>query len=199
MRYLRMLTNAVVGGVLVATYLVVLVLQLNPHVEVVSMTAVWWFAALLAFYGPYLSAALFFALLIRDALSSRPLSPAWLSVRLLAWMGAAGTALAALITWANLRGFRAVLSDAAADRMQAGAVATTVCAGLLVAVVLLRYSFGRRGSRATGCVLVVLLLLSVTVPLYLRGPVELPVPAARRQVPVREVPIPPLMLDRLVA
>ena len=30
MRYLRMLTNAVAGGVLVAAYLAVLVLQLNP-------------------------------------------------------------------------------------------------------------------------------------------------------------------------
>lgn len=199
MRYLRMLTNAVVGGVLVATYLVVLVLQLNPHVEVVSMAAVWWFTALLAFYGPYLSAALFFALLIRDALSSRPLSPAWLSVRLLAWMGAAGAALAAAITWANLRGFQAVLSAAAAERMQLGAVATTVCAVLLVAVVLMRYSFARRGSRATGAALVALLLLSVTVPLYLRGPVELPVPSARRLVPARAVPLPPrvrlLLLD----
>jgi hypothetical protein len=194
-----MFTNAVLGGVLVATYLVVLVLQLNPHVEVVSMTAVWWFVSLLAFYGPYLSVLLYFMLLIRDALSARPLSPAWVSVRLLAWMGAAGAALAAALTWANLRGFRAVLSDAAAERMHHGATATTIVAGLLVAVAVLRYSFGRRGSRTTGAVLVGLMLLSVLVPLYLRGPVELPVPAAQRPVLMRTVPEPPrvrlLLLD----
>ncbi len=39
MRYLRMLTNALAGGVLVALYLGVLVLQLNPQVPVVSITA----------------------------------------------------------------------------------------------------------------------------------------------------------------
>lgn len=200
MRYLRMLTNAAVGGVLVATYLLVLVLQLNPHVEVVSLTAWWWFVALLAFYGPYLGVALFFLLLFRDALSTRPLAPAWFSVRLLAWMGAAAAAAAAVATWANLRGFRAVLSGPAAERMQHGATATTVVAALLVAVAVLRYSFGRRGSRATGVLLVVLMLLSVAVPVYLRGPVELPVPAAQRYLPARTLEeLPPrvrlLLLD----
>jgi len=90
-----MLTNAMAGGVLVAIYLVVLVLQLNPHVPVVSMTAARWFSALLAFYGPYLSVALYFLILSREALASRPLSPAWFSVRLLAWLGAVGAASAA--------------------------------------------------------------------------------------------------------
>jgi hypothetical protein len=71
MRYLRMLTNAIAGGALVAIYLVVLVLQLNPHVPVVSMTAARWFAALLAFYGPYLSVVLYFLILAREALASR--------------------------------------------------------------------------------------------------------------------------------
>ena len=64
MRYLRMLTNAIAGGVLVALYLVVLVLQLNPQVPIVSMTALRWFGALLAFYGPYLSVALYFLILV---------------------------------------------------------------------------------------------------------------------------------------
>jgi len=187
MRYLRMLTNAMVGGVLVATYLVVLVLQLNPHVDVVSTTAVRWFVSLLAFYGPYLGALLFFLLLIRDALSARPLAPAWLSVRLLAWLGAAGAALAAVVTWANLKGFRAVLSAEAAERMQLGAMATSVFAALLVTVALFRYSFGRSGSRATGALLVAVMVLSVTVPLYLRGPVELIVPAPQRDVRPRGV------------
>ena len=31
MRYFRMLTNAVLAGVLAAVYLVILFLQLNPH------------------------------------------------------------------------------------------------------------------------------------------------------------------------
>src|SRR5262245_44416733 len=154
-----MLTNAIVGGVLVAIYLVVLVLQLNPHVPVVSATAGRWFVALLAMYGPYMSVVLYFLILMREALASRPLSPAWLSVRLLAWLGAAGAAAASVLTWANLRGFRTVLTEGAAERMRQGAVATTIIAAVLLAIALLRYSFGRRGSRATAPLLVLSLLL----------------------------------------
>jgi hypothetical protein len=191
MRYLRMLTNAIAGGALVAIYLVVLVLQLNPHVPVVSMTAARWFAALLAFYGPYLSVVLYFLILAREALASRRLSPAWFSVRLLAWLGAAGAATAALLTWANLRGFRAVLTESAAERMREGAVATTVFAVVLVGLAVLRYSFGRRGSRTTAGLLLASMVLSVLVPLWLRGLGEVPVPAARRRSQAHEVAPPP--------
>ena len=58
-------------------------------------------------------------------------------------------------------------------------MATTIFAVVLVGVVLLRYSFGRRGSRATAALLFVSMVLSVAVPLWLRGPGDLPVPAAR--------------------
>ena len=194
-----MLTNAIAGGVLVATHLVVLVLQLNPHVPIVSITALRWFVAVVSMYGPYLSVAFYFLILLREALSSRPLRPAWLSVRLLSWLGALGASAAAIITWANLRGFRAVLSAAAADRMREGAVATTIFAVVLVSLAVLRYSFlsaqapargGRRGSRMTGALLILSLVLSVGVPLWLRGPGEPPVPAARRLRQVRPV-LPP--------
>ena len=175
-----MLTNALAGGVLVALYLVVLVLQLNPQVPVVSVTAGRWFVALIAFYGPYATSVIYFLILLREALAPRPLSPAWFSVRLVAWLGAAIAAAAAIVTWANLRGFRAVLSAAAAERMQQGATATTIFAMALLTVALLRYSFGRRGNRTAAVLLIGSMLLSVIVPLWLRGPVEPPVPTARR-------------------
>ncbi len=183
MRYLRMLTNAIAGGVLGAAYLAVLILQLNPQVPIASMTVVRWFVVLVAFYGLYLSAALFLLFLAREVVASRPFSPAWFSVRLLAWAGAAGAGLAAAVTWANLRGFHAVLGEGAAERMRQGATATTVFALVLLSIAVLRYSFGRRGSRPTGVLLVAAMLLSVLVPLLLRGPGELPVPAARRSAP----------------
>ncbi|HET9271833.1 MAG TPA: hypothetical protein VFO31_26830, partial [Vicinamibacterales bacterium] len=146
MRYLRMFTNATAGGVFVAIYLVVLVLQLNPHVPALSVTAARWFVALLAMYGPYLTALLFLLMLARDAISARPLQPAWFSLRLIAWLGSIGAAAAAALTWANLRGFRAVLTLEAADHMRQGAVATTGFAVVLLTVAMLRYSFGRRGG-----------------------------------------------------
>jgi Type I phosphodiesterase / nucleotide pyrophosphatase len=178
-----MLTNAIAGGILGAAYLLVLVLQLNPQVPTVSVTAVQWFMTMIAFYGLYLSVAIMLVILVREALATRPLAPAWLSVRLLAWLGAAAAGTAAIVTWANLAGYRAVLGGLAAERMRQGAVATTVCAVLLLLVALLRYSFGRRGSRTTATVFVLLLVLSVAVPIGLRGPGEVRVPAPRAPKP----------------
>ena len=194
-----MLTNAIAGGVLVALYLAVLVLQLNPQVPIASATALRWFGALLAFYGPYLSVGLYFLILAREVVASRPLDPAWLSVRLLAWLCAAGAAAAAAITWANLSGYRPVLGAAAAERMRLGAIATTAFAVVLVAIAVLRYSFGRKGSRATGVSLTVAMILSIIVPLWLRGPGDLPVPVARvaqEREPIKSSPrVRMLLLD----
>ena len=180
MRYLRLLTNALTGGVLGAAYLAVLILQLNPQVPLASMTAVRWFGALLGSYGLFFSIAIYALVLVREALASRPLAPGWLSVRLLGWVGAASAAAAAFITWANLRGFRAVLSSegpvSALERLRQGATATTVLAALLLLVVLLRYSFGRRGTPATALLLIATMALSVAVPLGLRGPGDVAVP-----------------------
>jgi len=179
MRYLRMLTNAIAGGVLGATYLFVLVLQLNPQVPIVSVTAARWFITLVAFYGLYLSVAVYLLILGREVLASRPLQPAWFSVRLAGWVGAAGAVGASVVTWRNLRGFLSVLDASSVERMRQGAVATTTFAVMLVLIVLLRYSFGRRGNRTTAALLLASMILSVIVPLWLRGPGDLPVPPAR--------------------
>ena len=192
-----MATNAMAGGVLVAIYLVILVLQLNPQLSILSAAALQWFLALLGVYGLYLSVVIYFLIVTREFLGSRSLAPAWFSVRLLSWLGAAGAAAAAIVTWANLNTYRAVLSVDAAERMRQGAIVTSVAAGVLVVIAALRYSFGRRGSRLTGVLLGVTMALSVIVPLYLRGPVELsgrlPVPselASPVAVPSGPVPAP---------
>ncbi len=179
MRYLRMLSNAVIGGVLGAAYLWVLVLQLNPQVPTVSITAARWFAILTAFYGLYLTAAVYLLILAREVLASRPLRPAWFSVRLAGWVCACYAVAASAITWRNLQGFLSVLNAGALERMRQGAVATTAFAVVIVLIVLLRYSFGRQGSRTAAALLVASMILSVTVPLWLRGPGDLPVPPAR--------------------
>ena len=175
-----MLTNAMIGGVLGAAYLAVVVLLINPQVPLFSRTSGQWFLALLSFYGVPLSVGVYFVILVREVLASRPLQPGWLSVRLLAWLGAAFAAATAFITWGNLQGFRAVLGEQAAARMLTAAIAQTVAAVVLVGVVALRYSFGRTGTRAAGVLLAVTLAASVAVPLWVRGPGDLPVPAVRR-------------------
>lgn len=175
-----MLTNAMFGGVLGAVYLAVVVLLINPQVPLFSPTAGRWFLALISFYGLPLGIGVYFVILVREVLASRPLRPGWLSVRLLAWLGAAFAAATAFLTWGNLQGFRAVLGEAAAERMLKAAVAETVAAIVLVGVVALRYSFGRKGTRAAGVLLALTLIASVAVPLWFRGPGDLPVPVVRR-------------------
>lgn len=191
MRYLRMVTNALVAGFLAAAYLLVLVLQLNPHVPLVSMTTLQWFAVLLALYGPYLSVIILLLILAREAVASRPLHPGWLSVRILAWLCAASALAATIITWANLAGLRSVLEEGAAARMRQGATVTAVCAGLLLGVAVLRYSFGRRGNRAAAALMAASVTASFMAPLWIRGPGEVPVPAARRSNVAPSVPMPP--------
>jgi hypothetical protein len=180
MRYLRMVTNALVAGFLAAAYLSVLVLQLNPHVPLASSTSLRWFIALLTLYGPYLSVAILLLILAREAVASRPLYPGWLSIRILAWLSAAAAVAASVLTWANLWRLHAMLAGPAADRMRQGAVATTVCAAVLVGVAVLRYSFGRRGNRPAAALMATAIAASFIVPLGLRGPGEVPVPAPRR-------------------
>ena len=71
-----------------------------------------------------------------DVVLLLPTRAGWLSVRVLAWISAVFTGLMSWIMWANLRGFRAVLYDGAADRFQRGAFAMTVCAVLLLLIAL---------------------------------------------------------------
>lgn len=177
-----MLTNAVAGGVLVAAYLVVLVLQLNPQIPIVSLTSWRWLRVIVALYGLYLTVGVMLVLVIREAIASRPLNPAWLSVRLLAWVSAAGAVAASILMWSNLSGYAAVLGSGPADAMRHGAVAATAFASALVVIALVRYSFGRRGSPATSILLAAAMAGSVVVPLLVRGPGDLPVPAAKRPI-----------------
>lgn len=177
-----MATNAMAVGALVAMYLAILVLQLNPQLSILSAAASQWFLALFALYGLYLSVVLYFLIVVREFLGTRSLAPAWLSVRLLAWLGAGGAGAAAVVTWANLYTYRSVLSLDAAERMRQGAIATTAAAVMLLLIAILRASFGKRGSRATGVLLAASMALSVIVPLALRGPVQL---SGRLPVPSR--------------
>src|SRR6185503_17577309 len=64
--------------------------------------------------------------------------------------------------------------------MLTAAIAETAAAVVLVGVVALRYSFGRKGTRAAGVLLAMTLAASVAVPLWVRGPGDLPVPAVPR-------------------
>ena len=112
-----MLTNAIAAGALASVYVTVLLLQLNPRLPIASWETAAWFRVMLSFYGLHLSIGIFVLLVLRDLIAKRALAPALISVRLLAWMSAVLAGAAAAGSWLNLRGFRFVLGEEAADRM----------------------------------------------------------------------------------
>ena len=164
-----MLANAFIAGALGAAYLTILVLQLNPQVALASGTAVRWYLTIAALYGVGLALAFYALMLVRALLTVDVFSPAWVSVRLLAWLSSAAAAAAAALMWLNLRSLPAALPDVSAHRLEVGAAATTVAALVLCGIAIAHYSFGRRGSRVGAALLGIALTASLALPLAARG------------------------------
>jgi Type I phosphodiesterase / nucleotide pyrophosphatase len=169
MRFLRMLTNSLLAGALGAAYLAVIVLQLNPHVPLVSATTWRLYATLGLSYGIHLAVIFYVAMVMRELVGLGALSPGWASVRVLAWLAAASAGVAAVLMWLNVQGFAAALDAAAARRMTAGAAATTATAIVLLGLAAAHYSFGRRGSRVGAALLAIAVFGSLALPLAARG------------------------------
>src|SRR4029453_7096125 len=153
MRFLRMLTNALLAGALGAAYLTILLLQLNPQVPLASGSVWRWYLTLAGFYGVHLALLFYVLMLLREFVSFGAFSPGWISVRLLAWLSATAAAVASLLMWLNLRGFPYVFDEEAARRFPFGAGATAVAAVVLLGIAVAHYSSGRRGSRVGAALL----------------------------------------------
>ena len=164
-----MLSNASIAGALGAAYLTILVLQLNPQVALASRTSAHWYITIAALYGVALAVVFYGLMLLRALLSIEIFSPAWISVRLLAWLSSASAAAAAALMWLNLRGLSAALPDMVAHRFEVGAAATTIAAVVLCGIAIAHYSFGRRGSRVGAALLGIAVTASLALPLAARG------------------------------
>lgn len=164
-----MLTNSLLAGALGAAYLTVLVLQLNPQIPILSSTTWRWYVTLGMLYGLHLAVTFYVVMVVREFFALDMFSPGWASVRMLAWMGAVAAAVAATLMWLNVRGFNAALTEDAAWRMTAGAVATTASAVVLLVIAIAHYSFGRRGGRVGASLFVIAAVGSLALPLAARG------------------------------
>ena len=71
--------------------------------------------------------------------------------------------------WLNVRGFDAALTEEAAWRMTAGAIATSASAVVLLVIAIAHYSFGRRGSRVGATLFALAVFASLALPLAARG------------------------------
>jgi hypothetical protein len=172
-----MLSNAMIGGLLVALYVTLVCLQLNPRIALSSLPGL--AGTLIASYGLHSGAAFYVLVVLRQLVSTEVLSPGWISFRFLVWLSAVASLVGSLLVWANLSGFRAVLDASVVRRMTGGALALTACAGVCALLVIVHRWSGRRSSRAGAAVLGAAVMLSVAVPLTLRGPGLGRPPAAR--------------------
>lgn len=198
-RFLRMLSNAVVAGALASAYLTVLVLQLNPGFPLDAAAVVPLAVTLGLAYGANLAVLFYAFIVVRQLFAVEVLSPGWLSVRLLSWLCTIAAGGGAVLMWLNLRGFGPVLDAETARRMATGAIAVTAAAvGFLV---LAMAHVGRRGGGASAAVMTLMMGASIAVPLAARGQARVP-EAEGVQMPTFSAPQTPdgprvvlLMLD----
>lgn len=170
MRYLRMLANSLTGGLIVAAYLMLLVLHLNPALGLSPTHLAPLFITLALFYGVHAAVFFYVLIVVKQLFAAEILSPGWFSVRLLGWLLAGASTAGAALMWMNLIGFRAALDPRVTERMTAGAAALSACACVLGGFALLQRSFGRRGSRVAALLLVLIVAVSFALPLAARGP-----------------------------
>jgi len=181
-----MLTNAMLGGQLVAAYITIVILQLNPRLGLVDLPAL--AATVAVSYGVHVGAGFYVLVVLRQLLATEVLSPGWISVRFLVWLSAIASTLGAALMWANLRGFAAVLEAQTARRMTGGALAVSVCAVVCVVLVVIHRLSGRRSTRAGAAMLALAVTASIALPLMLRGP-GAPRPRAARVPDPAEVAV----------
>ena len=186
MQYLRMLTNSLIAGALVGAYVALLVLQLNPMVQLGSMAVARLTLTWAAFYGVH-AAAFFYALIVlRQLFAVEVRPPGWISLRLLAAFGTIAVLMSAVVTWLNLDGFRSVLGPDAAARMANGVLVESLCAAVCMSLALVQARL-RRGRVVLATVFGLVLVASLAGPLYLRGAGE-PTPPPRTPVAVQLAP-----------
>ncbi len=173
MRYLRMFSNAVLAAGVGAFYLCVLFLQLNPTVPLYPRNLASLAVTLALSYGVHLGVLWYALIVLRQVIGSEPLSPGWVSLRLLAWLLAADAAGVATLMWANLRSYSPMLTLDTSRRMAASAAILTACAFTFLGVALAHYSFGRRKGRVGASFVGLALAASLVLPLVARGPGKL--------------------------
>lgn len=168
MRYLRVVTNSAIAGVLLSAYLLLATLHLNPEFPLTPGDVGPLAAVMALAYGANALVVFYALVVLRQVAAVQVLSPGWLSVRVLAWMCTISAAVGAGVLWLNATDFAPFLPPETARRMLLAAVAVAICGGVFLIVALAH--IGRRGTAPSGVLLVTTMALSVIVPVLLRGP-----------------------------
>jgi Type I phosphodiesterase / nucleotide pyrophosphatase len=163
-----MLSNSLVAAVLGASYVMVLVLQLNPTLSLRPPRLLPLALTVGLFYAAHLTVVFYIWLVVRQVFARELFSPAWTSVAVLPWFGAAAAMAGAALMWANLRTFSLVLPDESVDDVVRGILALTASSCLFIVVGLLRTQFPHR-RRVWALLLALVASASIAAPVALRG------------------------------
>src|SRR3954471_11123612 len=168
MRYLRMLSNSMAAAALATSYVVALVLHLNPHLPMGPRPLAPLVATVGLYYAVHLTVIFYVLLVVRQLFARVVFSPAWLSVDVLTWLGAVAAAAGCVLMWRNLVTFSLVLDEATRSALLAS---TFVLAGTFVLCLLVAL-FRRTVPEARAVwapLFVVVVVSSVAALLVLRG------------------------------
>jgi predicted AlkP superfamily phosphohydrolase/phosphomutase len=189
-RYLRMLSNAVIAGSLAACYIVILVLYLNPRLPLNPAALLPVLASVGPFYAIHLTVIAYAVVVARQLFAREVFSPGWISVAVLSWLAAAAASMGSALMWANLNSFSLVLPDVTVDAMRRGAMTLTASAVLLSFVALARRSVHARLRGVWGACLVAVAIGSIVALVALRGPGSPQPSETRHRDVVTDMPAP---------
>jgi predicted AlkP superfamily phosphohydrolase/phosphomutase len=163
-----MLSNSVAAAMLGTMYVLTLVIELNPALPLTPSRLAPLAGTIGVYYAFHLTVICYVLLVLRQLLARTVFSPAWISVSVLVWLGAAIAAAGATLMWVNLSIFALVLDGATAASLDDGAVVLSIATGGFLILALLR-SQAPDARAAWGTLLVIITAGSVVAPLALRG------------------------------
>ena len=164
-----MLSNSVVAAMLASGYVVTLVVQLNPTLPLHPLRLVPIVTTVGLFYTVHLTVIFYIVLVMRQLFAREDFSPAWVSVSVLAWLGAAAALAGAALMWANLQTFALVLEPDTVTHIVNGALTLVVAAAFFVFVGVLRAHLGLTGRAVWALLFVAVAAGSLVAPLAVRG------------------------------
>jgi hypothetical protein len=182
MRYLRMLSNSVAAGAVATSYVLVLVLQLNPDVPLDAGGLQSLVATIGQYYLLHLTAVFYVVLVATQLLARELFSPAWISVGVQARLGAAAAAAGATLMWANIRTFELMLAPDTVAAMTRGAGVFAMAALALAAIAVVHRRSSRSGRLLRAAAVAVVVASSLGGSMAARGAPDV--------VPTRQAPPP---------
>ncbi len=102
MRYLRMLSNSMAAAALATSYVIALVLHLNPNLPLHPTRLLPLVSTVGLYYVVHLTVVFYVLVVLRQLLAREVFSPAWISVDVLTWLSAMAAAAGATLMWRNL-------------------------------------------------------------------------------------------------